>query len=172
MKRISYLFFIQILNFLLFIIPFNFFRIALLRASGAHVKFSTYIARGIKVDFPWRIIIGINCYISKGVYLDGRGGNIMIGDNVDISMDAILFTLSHNINSEDFSIVKGDIFVCKRAWICARAIILPSAYVASGSVIGANSVFGGKSKPYELLRGIPAAHVKFLSSSRSKSVRA
>jgi len=172
MKKITYHFFILTLNFLLFIIPFNLIRVALLRASGAHVKFSTYIARGIKVDFPWRVIIGINCYISKGVYLDGRGGTITIGDNVDISMDAILFTLSHKINSEDFSIVKGDIVICKRVWICARAIILPSAFVASGSVIGANSVFGGKSKPNELLRGIPAQHVKFLTSSRSKSVRA
>jgi acetyltransferase-like isoleucine patch superfamily enzyme len=171
MKKITYCFFILVLNFLLFLFPFNFVRIILLRSAGTRISFSSYIARGIKVDFPWRITIGKNCYISNGVYLDGRGGDITIGDDVDISIDAILFTLTHNITTDNFSLIKGNIIVKDRVWVCARAIILPNSYIRIGAVIGANSVFRGETGPYQLLSGIPATLIKYLPKSRSKNVR-
>ena len=131
----------------------------------------TFIARGIKFDFPWRISIGENCYISHGVYLDGRGGVVRIGNSVDISAEALVFSLSHNIYDNAFSTKKGSVEIADRTWICTRAIVLPNSIVRTGSVIGAASVIGGITDPFGLYAGNPAQKIKCLPDSRASSVR-
>lgn len=171
LRRLFYVIFINIVNFLLFITPFNVLRLFILTLVGVKYGKGLFLKRNVRLDFPWRLVIGNNCYISEGVYFDCRGGRIIIGDKCDISMDSIIFTLSHDIYSKDFSTKHGDVVIHSRSWVCARSIVLPGSILGEASVLAANSVFSGESEKYSLLVGVPATVVKFLSFDRSINAR-
>ncbi len=126
----------------------------------------TRIERGVKLDFPWRIKIGRKSVINSGVYLDCRGARISIGDCVNVSSDAIIYTLTHDIYRGDFAVRMGQVELADGVWIGARAIILPSAYIGVGSVVGANSVIKGLIADHELWQGNPAEFRKALPVGR------
>ena len=167
-KRNAYLFASFCFHTLLKMTPFNIMRIILLKLAGVRVSSSSYIGRGVIFDFPWRLSIGKNCHISSGVYLDCRGGTIDIEDCVNISTDAIIYTLSHDIYSRDFKVKFGNIQIESFSWVCARSILLPKSTLEKGSVLAANSVFMGRSNKYTLYRGNPACEVSKLPSFRAK----
>lgn len=169
-RRLIYCGLIAVFNGLMLVLPFSILRINLLRIVGGTVGSGTIIRRGVRFDFPWRIMIGEKCFISAGVYLDCRGGSIIINDFCDISEGVLIYSLSHNINSRDFSIKRGDITVQDRVWLCARAIILPGTIVSSGCVVGANSVLSGSTKSDTLYVGVPAAEIRGLNTNRSTEI--
>ena len=129
------------------------------------------LKRNIRLDFPWRLTIGDNCYISEGVYLDCRGGSILVKDTCDISMESIIFTLTHDIQSPYFSPKKGNVVINNRCWICARSVVLPGSELAEGCVLAANSVFSGQSEEFSLLVGVPAKLTKKLNINRAQNAR-
>jgi putative colanic acid biosynthesis acetyltransferase WcaF len=158
-------------NLLLWILPSNLLRVMLLKLCGVTCGSRIKVSRGVRLDFPWRLKIGENSCIGRAVYLDCRGGSIHIGSNSDISEGAIIYTLTHDINSATFEIKSGNVIIESRCWVCARAIILPRTVLSKGSVLGANSVFSGRSIDFSLLVGNPARSVKQLSSQRALKVR-
>lgn len=85
------------------------------------------------------IAIGNNSVINRRTYLDGRYG-IWIGNNVSISPECYLLSLTHDVNDNKFSAVGRKVKIEDYAWIGVRVIILPGVNVATGSVIGAGSV--------------------------------
>ena len=159
------------INFLLAIVPFNALRLLILKLVGVKCGHGVAFERGIRLDFPWRLTIGNNCYISKLVYFDCRGGFITIGNSNDISEGALIYTLTHDIQSEDFGIKSGDVVIGNRNWICVRAIVLPGTRLGVGNVLSSNSVFSGTSADFSLLVGNPAQPVKQLHSNRASRVR-
>lgn len=171
MTRLLYNLFIVFVNFLLVVLPTSFFRACLLRLCGARISNSTFIASKVRVEFPWRLCIGKNCYISRNVYFDCRGGDITIGSNSDISEGAKIYTLTHNIDSLDFSVKKRDVVIGSRVWVCAMAVVLPGSVLKDGIVLGACSVFNGNSSANSLYRGNPAILVKVLPKNRAINVR-
>ena len=160
-----------LLHVLLFLLPFNFLRVGLLRIIGSKVGKNTFLARTIKYDFPWRLSIGNKSVISANVYLDCRGGSISIGDCSDISIDCKIFTLTHDIHSSSLEIKGSDVTIGERVWICTGAVLLPGSSISDGCVVGANSVFSGASDPNSLYLGIMAKHVKYLNEDRAINVR-
>lgn len=169
--RPFYLFCIFFLNLILKILPFSILRVFILRISGANIGSSTFIARGVRVDFPWRLSLGNNCFISREVYFDCRGGEITVNDSSDISEGAVLYTLSHYVDCESFSPKKGNITIGSRVWICTRAILLPDSSVEDGVVLGAGSVAKGVLQKNSLYFGIPASHIRKLNPQRAYLVR-
>jgi putative colanic acid biosynthesis acetyltransferase WcaF len=158
-------------NFLLAVFPLNISRLLILKIMRVKIGRNVTIERGLQVEFPWRLSIGDNCYIGKFVYLDCRGGFINIGSSSDISNGALIYTLSHDIQSTDFGTKRGNVVIGERNWICARAIVLPGTSMGIGNVLGANSVFSGVSKNFTLLIGNPAQPVKKLNPTRASHVR-
>src|ERR1044072_7863459 len=171
LRRHGYVLVMQVVNLLLAALPFNALRLLILKAVGVKLGRRVVCERRVRLDFPWRLAIGSNCYISRQVYLDCRGGRITIGDDSDISEGATIYTLSHDIQSADFGPKRGDVQVGARNWICARAIVLPGARLGTGSVLGANSVFSGSAADFALLVGNPARQVKQLDAARASRVR-
>lgn len=161
----------SVANFLLEIIPVNNVRLIILRILGVKLGRGVIVERGVRFDFPWRLTIGDKCYISKSAYLDCRGGRILIGDQSDISEGATIYTLSHDINSDDFSTKADDVIIGNRNWICAHTIILPGARLGVGCVVAANSVFSGVAPNFTLLGGVPAKLIKKLNPDRASRVR-
>ena len=170
-KRQLYLLLLSLFQLIFRITPSNYLRINLLRLSGCSIGINNFISNKVRFEFPWRLVIGDNNYISDNVYLDCRGGSIIIGNNNDISIEAILFTLSHDINSAQFTVKNGDIKIGNRVWVCARTIILPNVIVSDGVVIASNSILRSSTKKNSLYSGVPCKLVKKLSNKRSSKVR-
>lgn len=171
LRRSGYVLAMLLINGLLAVVPFNALRLLILKLVGVKYGRRVVLERGVRLDFPWRLVIGHNCYISRNVYLDCRGGRISIGHDSDVSEGALIYTLSHDIQSPDFAPKRGDVSIGMRNWICARAIVLPGSRLGLGSVLSANSVFSGSSQDFSLLIGNPAQHVKQLDSARASRVR-
>lgn len=171
LRRLIYIFVMGLINLLLAIVPSNFLRLIIFKFVGVKLGSRITLERGIRLDFPWRLTIGNNCHIGKFVYFDCRGGFVTIGEDSDISEGAIVYTLSHDIQSEDFCTKNGDVAIGNRNWICVRAVILPGTCLGLGNVLSANSVFSGTSTDFNLLVGNPAQPVKQLSSTRASRVR-
>ena len=171
LRRFIYIAMMSVVNFMMTIVPISFGRILILKILGVKIGQGVTIGRGVRLDFPWRLSIGDNCYIGSFVYLDCRGGFITINKGSDISEGALIYTLSHDIQSADLSEKCGDVVVGERVWICARAIVLPGTRVGMGSVLSANSVFSGAAPEFTLLIGNPARNVKKLNVTRASRVR-
>lgn len=170
-RRFFYIIFIFFVNNILYFAPSNFLRLCVMQLSGVRLGRGVRVDRGVRLDFPWRLRVGSNCCIGPSVYLDCRGGAIVIGPNSDVSEGALIYTLSHDIQAADFCIKKGEVWMEGRNWICARAVVLPGARLGIGSVVSVNSVFSGAAGEFELLVGNPAVPVKKLSEARASRVR-
>lgn len=171
LRRFAYVISMGVVNFLLAITPFSAIRLLILKGVGVKCGRNVTIDRGVRFDFPWRLTIGKNCYINRHVYFDCRGGFITIGESTDISEGALIYTLSHDIQSADFAVKSDDVFIGNRNWICARAIVLPGARLGVGNVLSCNSVYSDIAGDFSLLVGNPAKPVKQLNFNRASRVR-
>ena len=99
--------------------------------------------------------IGENCVINRRCYLDGRAG-IEIGNNVGISPESYILSLTHSIQDPEFRTVKGPVSIQDYVWIGVRAIILPGVHLSEGCVVGAGAVVSKSFPPYKVIAGVPA----------------
>jgi len=60
--------------------------------------------------------------------LDGRG-DLIIGNNVNISAESAIYTEGHQINSLDFEHYSKKVVIFDYAWTGTRAMIMPGAVV-------------------------------------------
>ena len=102
------------------------------------------------------ISIGKRSNINGRVLLDSRGGQISIGDYVNVSTEAALWTLQHDMNSSTFATVGKPITIDDYAWIGTRAIILPGVHIGEGAVVAAAAVVTKDVAPWSVVGGIPA----------------
>jgi maltose O-acetyltransferase len=117
---------------------------------------------GILGDFtvgnPRNVLIGDDCGINQGVYIQGNCG-VAIGHRVVLSagvmvLDAGLDTSRFN---NDFPPHVGrKIVIEDGAWVGARAIILPGVRIGRQSVVGAGAVVTKDVPPYGIVVGSPA----------------
>jgi acetyltransferase-like isoleucine patch superfamily enzyme len=103
-----------------------------------------------------QIIIGDNCVINPECILDGRGGEIIIGNNVDIARGTWIFTLEHDPNSDFHETKWGKVIIEESVWIASRVIILPGVIIGAGSVVAAGAVVTKDVPPMSIVGGVPA----------------
>lgn len=114
------------------------------------------IYRNVEIRSPYRISIGAHTNINKSVLLDGRGGGIRIGDNVDIAQETNVWTLQHDYNSPDYRAVGKDIIIEDYVWIASRVTILPGVTIARGAVVASGAVVTKDVPPLTIVGGVPA----------------
>jgi len=127
---------------------------------------NTYFCMG--TDFQGRrhnIYVGDNCMINKKVLLDGRGGKLLIGNNVDIGQEVNIWTLGHDPHDDYYASAGGDVIIEDYVWIASRATILHGVKIGRGAVVAANSVVTKDVAPNTIVGGIPA---KVIGVRRSK----
>lgn len=123
-----------------------------LGACGKIVSFLT----GVELRSPNRIFIGNHVAVNQKVLLDGRGGVLRIGNNVDIAQETNIWTLQHDVHSDSHVAVGGDVTIGDYAWIASRVTILPGVKVGRGAVVACNSVVTKDVPEMTIVGGIPA----------------
>jgi acetyltransferase-like isoleucine patch superfamily enzyme len=137
-------------------IPFHFFRRMVLKWKlGGLGRNSTVM---LKVEFrnPKSVFIGSNSVVNKRTLLDGRGGTLTIGENVDIAQETNIWTLEHDPHSDTYAAKGADVVIEDFVWIASRCTILPGVRIGRGAVIAANSVVTKDVEPMKIMAGIPA----------------
>jgi len=114
---------------------------------------------GVEFRKPKNIFIGHNCVINKKVLLDGRGGQIKIGNNVDIGQETNIWTLEHDVNDEYHKSIGADVIIEDYVWIASRVTILPGVKIGKGAVIACGAVVTKNVNSYEIVGGIPAKKI-------------
>ena len=145
-------------------LPSRRIRKAILKLKFKKIGNSTNFLMGIEYRSPKNIIIGDNCVINKNVLLDARGGQLIIGNNVDIAQETNIWTLEHDIN-DDYHLSKGgDVVIEDYVWIASRVTILPGVKIEKGAVIASGSVVTKDVLSNTVVGGIPAKEIGKRSS--------
>ena len=116
------------------------------------------IAMGVFISGN-KISIGKNTVINRNVYLDGRA-RLYIGNNVNVSHQTLIQTLSHDPQEPNFVVVEKPVNIHDHVWIGARALICPGVTIGEGAVVGAGSVVSKDVEPYSIVAGNPAEKIK------------
>ena len=135
--------------------------------------------------FCGRLILnkcGKNVNIEKGAFFssstelgDNSGiglrasinGKCIIGDNVMMGPECMVFTANHNFERTDIPICEQGnskeqpVYIGDDVWLGARVIILPGVHIGKGSIIGAGSVVSKDIPEYCIAAGSPAKVIKF-----------
>ena len=148
-------------------LPFSFLRKWTLRLFGLKIGKHSQIMRNVDVRCPYRIIIGSGTTIEKNVLLDGRGGQLKIGDNVDIAQGSSIWTLEHDYNAPDFHSVGDSVEISDYCWIASNATILPGVKLGRGAVVATSAVVTKDVPDLTVVAGIPAKAI----SSRKDNMK-
>ena len=113
--------------------------------------------------FGDRVRLGNRSGIGRDCELYGR---IVIGDDVMMAPEVVIYTRNHEISSlekpmnvqgetEEFPVVIED-----NVWIGRRSMIMPGVTVGEGSIIAAGAVVTKDVPKYTIVGGVPAKVVK------------
>lgn len=151
------------------IIPTNTIRLILLKLSGMKIG-KAHLYNRFHIRQPNKIIVGDGTVIGHKVTLDGRFG-LEIGKSVNISSEAMIWTMQHDYNDPKFGIKGGRVVIEDYAWISTRAIILPNIKIGKGSVVAAGSVVTKNIEPFTVVAGNPAKVIAQRNSNLDYDLR-
>jgi maltose O-acetyltransferase len=117
---------------------------------------NVYLARKIDFLFPFNIQIGDNSVINKYCTLDGRGGKIIIADNVDVAQEVNIWTAEHDPNDRNHDARTGNVIIEDHCWIASRVTILPGVTIHRGAVVSCGAVVTKDVPEMAIVGGIPA----------------
>jgi maltose O-acetyltransferase len=107
---------------------------------------------------PHRITIGEGTSIGDHCILDGRGG-LTIGNSVNFSTGAWVWTMEHELNAADFRGSAARVVIEDYAWVSCRTVVLPGVTIGRGAVVAAGAVVTKSVQPYAIVGGVPAKKI-------------
>jgi len=117
----------------------------------------TFIAMGTDIRGGGATIsIGEDCVINTKVTLDGRGGDLIIGDSVDIGQETNIWTLGHDPHDDSHAVKGGSVIIEDHVWIATRVTILPNVKIGRGAVIASGSIVTKDVPSMAIAAGAPA----------------
>lgn len=128
---------------------------------GKHTNF----LRHTEIRNVGNIFIGDNSVINRNVILDGRGGILRIGNNVDIAQETSIWTLGHDPHGDYHEAKGGKVTIEDYVWIASRVTILPNTTIGKGAVVASNSVVTKDVPAMSIVAGNPA---KVIGQRKSK----
>lgn len=149
------------------LIPVSGVRKAVLTLFGALIGRRVILSAGVRVRYPWRLVIGDNTWIGEDCWID-NWSTVTIGSNVCISQGAYICTGNHDWTDPAFAITPAPIVIGDGAWIAARAVIGPGVEVGPGAIAGIGAVITKNVPAWEIHGGNPASLLRMrrLQSSR------
>jgi maltose O-acetyltransferase len=146
-------------------IPFHAPRLWLLGMLLGKMGRAPSVLMGVEVRDPANIALGDHVVINRAVLLDGRGGKLTIGNNVDIAQEVAIWTLGHDAHDDHHKGVGAPVTIEDYVWIGHRAIILPGVHIGRGAVVGAGAVVTKDVPAMAIVGGVPA---KAIGQRRSR----
>jgi putative colanic acid biosynthesis acetyltransferase WcaF len=134
-------------------------KVVLLRLFGAKVGKGLVIKVKVRVKYPWRLVIGDNCWLGESVWIDNLE-NVSIGSNVCISQGAMLLTGNHDYTRIDFPYRLGKIVLDDGVWIGAQSVVCPGITCKSHAILTVNSVATKTLEPWSIYMGNPAIFIR------------
>lgn len=108
----------------------------ILRLFGATVGERVLIRHRVRIQWPWKLTIGDDCWIGEGAWLLNLE-QITLSDDVCISQEALLCTGNHNHKDPSFEFDNAPIKVGEGAWITARSVVHRGTTVSPGAMVTA-----------------------------------
>jgi len=139
--------------------PFQSPRLWLLRRMLGRMGMAPSVLMGLEVRNPTNIELGDHVVLNRGVLLDGRGGRLSIGNNVDIAQEVVIWTLEHDVHDDHNQAVGAPVAIEDFAWIGHRAIIMPGVHIGRGAVVAAGAVVTRDVAPMTIVGGVPAHQI-------------
>ena len=125
---------------------------------GSDIGRGTVLYGGFEIRSPRKLKIGANTVIGHRATLDARGG-LMIGKNVNLSSEVMIWTAQHDYRDPMFGTVFKPVALGDYAWLGPRCIILPGVTIGEGAVVAAGAVVSKDVEPYTVVGGVPAQKI-------------
>lgn len=151
--------FFEFITSIIMWIPIRKLRIFWLKIFGLKAGKDVWIFRNVEIRRPNKIIIGSHSKINKCVLLDGRGGEIKIGENVDIAQDCKIWTLEHDPNSDLYATKGGAVEIEDFCWLASNVTVLPGVKIHRGAVVATGAVVTKDVDSMTIVAGIPARKI-------------
>ena len=147
------------------LMPFHSVRNFFLRLAGVRIGKHSFIHMGVRFYYPHGVRIGQETIIGDHAFLDGRAP-LRIGNHVDIASQVLIYNSEHDINSEGFDPIYGEVEIGDYVFIGPRAIILPGVKIGKGAIIGAGAVVTNDVDEFTIVGGVPA---KIIGERKNKN---
>ncbi|MGO9484240.1 MAG: WcaF family extracellular polysaccharide biosynthesis acetyltransferase [Rhodomicrobium sp.] len=131
----------------------------LLRLFGAQIGNRVTIKPGVRIKFPWRLIVASDVWIGENVWIDNLA-EVRLEANSCLSQGAYLCTGSHDWTSNSFDLMVKPIVIGESAWIAAKAMVGPGVIVHERAVLTMGSVATSVMAPGCIFQGVPARKIK------------
>ena len=99
-------------------IPSRHIRLLIYKAKGAIIDKRVSIFRTVDIRNPKGLVIKKGSSIGPRVLLDARKG-LIIGENVTVAYEAIIWSLHHELQSPDFHTKGATTKIGDYSWICS-----------------------------------------------------
>jgi maltose O-acetyltransferase len=139
-------------------VPSHIFRKFVYSLFGVRIGSRSFIHMGARFNEPWRVEIGEGTIIGDHVFLDGRD-RLVIGNNVDIASEVMIWNAEHDVHAVDFHAVSGVVEIGDYVFIGPRVIILPGVKIGRGAVIAAGAVVTKDVPEMSIVGGVPAKEI-------------
>lgn len=114
-------------------------RVEVLRIFGAKIGQRVLIRQGVRVHWPWKLVVGDDVWIGVDAWLLNLEP-IVVGSDVCISQGTFICTGSHDARSSSLEFDNAPIHIHDGAWIAARATVLRGVTVGKDALVGATAL--------------------------------
>jgi putative colanic acid biosynthesis acetyltransferase WcaF len=125
------------------------FKKIVLTIFGAQIGNNVVLRRGLKIQFPWNLEIGNNCWIGEDVWFINHE-KVKIGSNVCISQRSIICSGGHDYRSASLEYSHKPIEIKDGAWVCLDAKVLPGVTIGQCSVVSAGEIVRNSVPDYSM----------------------
>ncbi|AXH35229.1 acetyltransferase [Humibacter sp. BT305] len=128
-------------------------RCATLRLFGAQIGERVTFRPRTRVLFPWKLVIGDDCWIGEGVWFHNQD-TILLEHDVVISQETFLTTGSH-AHRRDMALLTRPITIKSGAWITSRCVVLGGVTVGRSALVTPGSVVSQDVAPERIISQSP-----------------
>ena len=128
---------------------------------GVWVKRGAFFGPGRHIEIGDNSDLGRDAFIA-GV---GRGGRLVIGSNVMMAPDVLIYTRTHAFENPYLPIKQqgsycADVYIEDNVWIGTRVTILAGVTIGEGAVVGACALVSKDVPKNAIVGGIPARIIR------------
>jgi putative colanic acid biosynthesis acetyltransferase WcaF len=130
-----------------------------LRLFGAQIGRGVRLKPGVRVKFPWRLVVGDHVWMGENAWIDNLA-LVQLDSNVCLSQKVYLCTGNHDWSDPAFQLKIAPIHIKEGSWIAAGAMVGPGVTVERGAVLTLGGVAVRSLNAMTIYAGNPAQAIK------------